>query len=502
MNFLDKTIAYISPKSAVRRAVDRKKLDFLNYANHGASVQKNAFKGFKISNGGPVSDIECNIDLLRARSRELYMGTPLATGAINKIKTNVIGSGLIPKATIDADILGISREEAEKIEKNIESEFQLWAGSTMCDAARTDNFYHIQEQALTSALINGDCFAVFKYKKRIGETYGLKINLIESDRVANPRMQTDKDIINGIEYQDGELVAYHISNAHPGDENITEFKRVEVFGSISGERMALHLYRRERIGQRRGIPILAPVIESLLTLGRYTHAELTSALVGSLFTAFIESEHEDQDEIFGNEAIAEEEQVDSDNENSYELGHGTVLQLDPGQKIKEVNPGRANTGFDLFVKAVAKQVGSALELPYEVLISSFESSYSASRGALLEAWKMFKSRRAWIVRDFCQPIYEMFLIEAVAEGRVKAPGFFTDKKIKAAYCKAEWYGPAQGRLDPLKEVMASIKKVEHGFSTYSRETAELTGMNWDQNCARRVIENKKMEKGGLNNAGK
>ncbi|MGL4566926.1 MAG: phage portal protein [Fusobacteriaceae bacterium] len=498
MNFIDKTIAYLSPNLALKRAVDRKRLEILNYANHGASTQKNAFKGFKVSNGGPISDIECNVGVLRARSRELYMGTPLATGAVNKIKTNVIGSGLIPKSTVDAEILGITREEAEKLEKKIESEFQLWAGSTMCDFSRTDNFYHIQEQAITSALINGDVFAIFGYKKRSGEIYGLKINLVESDRVTTPLM-SDKDIVNGIEYKNGELSAYHIANNHPGDENISQFTRVPVFGEVTGERIALHLYRRERIGQRRGIPLLAPVIESLLTLGRYTQAELTSALVGSLFTAVIESDNEDSDGIFGGESIAEDEQVDSDNEKSYELGHGTVMQLEPGQKIKEINPGRASAGFDLFVKAVAKQIGSALELPYEVLISNFESSYSASRGALLEAWKMFKSRRAWIVRDFCQPVYETFLTEAVASGRISAPGFFLDKRIKSAYCKSEWYGPAQGQLDPLKEVTASARKVEHGFSTYSRETAELTGMNWDQNCSRRVVENKKMEEGGLKN---
>lgn len=61
-----------------------------------------------------------------------------------------------------------------------------------------------------------------------------------------------------------------------------------------------------------------------------------------------------------------------------------------------------------------------------MLIKEFNSSYSASRGALLEAWEAFKMRRKWFVDDFCQPVYEMFLAEAVALGRINAPGFFTD----------------------------------------------------------------------------
>lgn len=65
--------------------------------------------------------------------------------------------------------------------------------------------------------------------------------------------------------------------------------------------------------------------------------------------------------------------------------------------------------------------------------------------------------RAWFVADFCQPIYEEWLSEAVAKGRIKAPGFFTDPIIKDAYCSAEWTGPSAGQLDPTKEVEAAEK---------------------------------------------
>ena len=40
---------------------------------------------------------------------------------------------------------------------------------------------------------------------------------------------------------------------------------------------------------------------------------------------------------------------------------------------------------------------------------------------MLEAWEAFKMRRKWFVDDFCQPVYEMFLAEAVALGRINAP---------------------------------------------------------------------------------
>ncbi|WP_162803227.1 phage portal protein [Salmonella enterica] len=73
--------------------------------------------------------------------------------------------------------------------------------------------------------------------------------------------------------------------------------------------------------------------------------------------------------------------------------------------------------------AICRQIGAALELPYELLVKHFTASYSASRAALLEARKMFRMRREWMVLSFCQPIYEEWLSEAVAKGRVIAPGF-------------------------------------------------------------------------------
>lgn len=65
---------------------------------------------------------------------------------------------------------------------------------------------------------------------------------------------------------------------------------------------------------------------------------------------------------------------------------------------------------------------------------------------MLEAWKMFKMRRTWLSNDFCQPIYEEWLSEAVAKGRVIAPEFFEDPIIRKAYSGAEWNGPTQGFL--------------------------------------------------------
>ena len=177
--------------------------------------------------------------------------------------------------------------------------------------------------------------------------------------------------------------------------------------------------------------------------------------------------------------------------------YGLVMDLEEGTSPQVVSPARPNQAFDGFVTALVRQIGSALGIPAEVLLMNFTSSYSASRGALLEAWKLFHCWRRWFAEEFCQPIYFEWLCEAVLKGRIRAPGFFDDPMTAYAWSWAEWTGPTQGQLDPVAEVKAAALRVENGFSTRQRETAELTGGDWDMNHRQRVKEEALRREAGL-----
>lgn len=502
MNILDKTIAIISPEKALKRTSARKALKVMNtgYSHGAASKQKKSMRGW-ISKGGSVKeDIEDNLETITQRSRDLYMNTPLATGALKSIRTNVIGYGLILNSQIDHELLGLTEDEADEWETQVEREFSLWAGSLMADAVQMHNFYELQQLAFLSFLMSGEIFVLLPYRQHKKHWYGLRVQLLESDRVSSPS-GASKNIFSGVELGSyGEVAAYHICNVHPlavtgGQKRWT---RVEKFGNQSGRQNILHLMESERPEQRRGVPILAPVIESLKQLDRYSEAELTAALVSALMTVFIETTDDDDGSgpIIG-EGVTEGEQVDAADETTIELAPGSVVALNPGEKATTSNPARNNASFDPFVTAILRQVGAALELPYEMLVKHFTSSYSASRAALLEAWKMFKMRRQFMASRFCQPIYEEWLTEAILKGRIQAPGFLENPLIRKAYSQAEWNGPSQGQLDPLKEVNAAIKRVESGFSTRARETVELTGGDFWRNHSQRIREEEARREAGL-----
>ncbi len=495
MNVLDRMISAVSPERAVRRAAARQKLKILDsgYGNYGASHTKKSLMGWLYGGGSAKEDIQENLSTLRQRCRDLYMGVPLATGALKTCRTNVVGPGLRLKSQIDYEFLRMTEEEARALESKIEREFALWADSPACDLERLDNFYELQQLAFLNWLMSGDVIATLPVTRRANMPYDLRICLIEADRLSNPDGDTsDPRIIGGVETNAaGEVVAYHISKHHPLSYDLTEtgWTRVEAWGEKSGRRNVLHIMNRERIGQRRGVPFLAPVIEALKQLGRYTDAELVAAVVSGMFTVFIEKESASSDAGFG-EIIPEEEQVDAADDGTIELAPGAIVDLNEGEKAHDMNPGRPNTAFEGFVVAICRQIGAALEIPYELLVKCFNSSFTASRGALLEAWKMFRMYRTWLANDFCQPIYEEWFAEAVAKGRIPAPGFFADPIIRKAYTAAEWNGPAQGLLNPVQEVEAAEKRVVNGFSTRDREAMEMNGSDFYRNAAQRKREEK------------
>ena len=485
---IDGAIATVAPQLALKRTAARQKMQILNsgYGNYGASTYKKSLIGWNYAGGSAREDINDNLNVLRQRSRDLYMGVPLATGAVKTMRTNVVGRGLMLKPTVDAETLGMDAEAARKLEKEITREWALWAESPDCDMARLDNFYELQQLAFLNWLASGDCLAALPVKPRKNQPYDLRIQLIEADRLSSPYDcdTFDNRIVGGVEVdEDGEVIAYHFSKHHPlsyANEQM-EWQRVEAYGKKTGRRNVLHLMNRERIDQRRGVPFLAPVIEALKQLGRYTDAELIAAVVSGMFTVFIEKTSNSDEEPIGS-AIPEEMQVDAEDDLSLELGAGSIVDLAEGEKANAVNPGRPNANFNGFVEAICRQIGAALEIPYELLMKSFTASYSASRGALEEAWKMFRMYRTWLATDFCQPIYEEWLAEAVAKGRIKAPGFFTDPIRHKAYCKAQWNGPARGLLNPVQEVNAAVTRVQNGFSTRSTETMEMAGGDFYNNC--------------------
>jgi lambda family phage portal protein len=490
-NVVDKLVEFFAPQRAIARLKARTQMAIAGQW-YGARFDRRATANWTPYGGSGDSDTVYDLRWLRNRSRDLMRNNPLALGAINTVTTSAVGSGLTLRSTIDAAALELDEDEAQAWQHTVEREFEAWASNpSACDATRAQDFYAIQALAFRSALESGDVFASIPMIPRRTSSYSTKIALIEADRVVNKNYGTNTETLSGGVQKDkfGAPVAYHVLRQHPGGLTpmSLDWDIIPAFGARTGRRNIVHLYDKRRPGQTRGVPYIAPVIEHLKQLGDYTGAEVTAAVISSMFTVFVTSEGGNGLDMGDGSNAATAQSGDA-----LQMGPGAILDLNPGEKVDFADPKRPNTAFDPFVQAVLRQIGVALELPFEVLIKHFTASYSAARAAMLEAWRFFRNRRNWLAMMFCQPIFEAWLEEAVALGKIEAPGFFADPAIRAAYCRAEWVGDSPGQIDPVKEVEAQKGLLELNLTTHADACTQLTGADWNSVVERRAREEQKM----------
>lgn len=429
-------------------------------------------------------DIKYDIPELRYRSRDLFRNNTIGRGAIQTMVNSVVGSGLRLHCDIDREVLGLSDDEAERIETELEQRFSAWADTNEADAQRILTFGEIQALAYNSKLQSGDVFATLPLIPRAGSQFKLRVKLIESDLVATPPGEGgNKNVIEGVRVDDhGAPISYFIQISE------SQFAEVMAYGPKTARQNVVHLFTAERPSQHRGVPYLAPVMTAIKNIGRYQESELLASVVASYFTAFVKSSNPEALAVQFNVVPGAATDKVSDQGNDYTLGPGAVMQLAPGEDVVMANPTRPNTGYEQFVRAIETDIGMALNQPYEILLKRYDSSYSASRAARLDFHNGVMIERSIFADRFCQPIFIEWLFNEVVSGKINLPGFLDSHKIRNAWLRNKWVGSAMGQIDETKEVEAAAQRIKHGFSTRQDETMKMNGSDYKRNAARLKIE--------------
>lgn len=498
-----------------RRTAAAKQAEFKNYGygDFAASPTRQSFSNFRAASLSPYRDIIVHTKTLRSRARALYMSAPLATSAIKNLRTSVVGTGLHLHIKIDHEDLGMTPEAAAEWGRNVEKEFELWASDpAAADVRGQHDFYELQQLALTAWKMSGDAFCLFRYEKPTPfNPYRLRLQLIEADRISTDgslyysgglnyaETKSGNRVYDGVEVDKntGAIVAYYIANEYPLEGGEIEWLRVEKYGKQTGMPNILHLMDAERPEQLRGVPFITPVMESIMQLSRYLQAEAVAALMETYLSGYVVTDADTSplaNSVTAPGVEGEEEEEEERDIQDLAPEPGVMHQLRPGEDIKFNDPKRPSSQFDPFTTALAKYIGAALEIPADVLLKCYNSSYSASRAALQDFWRMVVMTRDWFASDFCGAVYAEWLSEAIASGRIKAPGFFTDPRRRKAWLAHEWTGAAMPHLDPVKEASAMKTMVENGWLTHKQATTRLNGGDWEKNITELLPEAEKLAK--------
>lgn len=494
---LDRVISWLSPERGAQRLRARMQLTAATGEGGYKAGRKDRrpTRYWRPNESSADADSLPDLPDLRARARDLARNAPIATGAIATGVTNVVGDGLQLQAQIDHVVLGITEEQADAFEREQEREWAMFCKTA--DFSRVQSFDELQALVYRATQESGDVVVIRRFRKDGGDLYGTKLQVLEADRVSNPNRASDTETLaGGIEVdRDGVPQRLHFSDKHPGAIRVGALKWSSVpYRTPEGVPIVLHLYDRLRPEQTRGIPYLAPVIEHLKQLSDYSDAEVTAAVVAAMFTVFVTSKADESETAVVGETQASEPSLAS---NERKMSPGAIIGIGEGEDVKFANPGRPNAQFDPFTQAFLRQIGVALELPFELLIKHFTASYSASRAALEMAYQFFRRRRSWLAWRFNQVVYEWFMEEAVASGRLNRPGYFEDPILRAAYLGAEWNGWQRPSINPKSEAEADEIDLRNHVVTREEICMRRTGGEAEKKIAQLRKESVLLQAAGL-----
>lgn len=491
-------------KPRVRVAAVVEKINRDMSAHAGADLSDRTMASWNPPAGSADADLIGELDVLVPRSRDLARNNGIAAGAMQTYRDNIVGNILRLSSKPAYKLLGKDHEWSREWGNVTEAQFASWAETAECDAGRTLDLLGLSQQALGAAMLNGEALAIPMWLPRADSKWSTRVMMVEADRLATPPgMEHRKDIRGGIEIDKyGAPVAYWIQKEHPGDAyagygrlfgSPDQWERIPAF-TAWGRRRVIHLHDKERTGQSRGKPILSAVMREFKMAGHYATTELQAAVSNSLVAAFLESDLDPESAatLFG----ADPRQAWNDNMREYRasLKGGAIIPVPVGAKLSSFTPSRPNAAFEKFMEATLRHVAVGLNVPYELLLKDFsKTNYSSARAAMLEAWRYFLGRRSWLVRYWLQPIYELWMEEAVNAGRVDAPDYYDNRY---AYHRARWIFAGRGWVDPVKEADAAGIRMNYGLSTLEAECAEQ-GLDYEEVMEQRSYERAKMRELGL-----
>jgi len=454
MNIFERTIAYFSPATALRRERARLALDVVGRKYEGAA------KGRRTQNWltrGTSANTEISADLftLRERSRDLVRNCAPAFKAIQVIQNNTIGTGIRPN---------IANAKAKKA-------WQAWGETTDCDYGGQMDFYGLQKLIMRTVAESGEALVL---KRRVAKTASgvpIRLQVLECDHIDHLKTFEIESgyIINGIEFNNsGERVAYWLFERHPGDllAMSADSKRIPATE-------VLHIYDIQRPSQVRGIPFGASTFINQRDYDEFVDAQLVRQKIAACFSVFIQ----DQTEL--TTARSEER------EEAGRVEPGVIEYLPPGKTVTFASPPPAD-GYSDYSRNMLQRIASGYGITYESMTGDLaNTSFSSGRMGWLE---MARNIGDWqgriIIPMFCKAAFEWFVTGAELAGR-------GGKSVTAT-----WTTPKREMINPAQDVPAVINSIRAGLISQS-EALRMLGYDPDEVFAEMAADNAKLDNLGL-----
>jgi lambda family phage portal protein len=454
-SLLNRVIGMVSPEAEYRRTRYQKATELVR--DYDAASIFNSGDWSTARGTSATSEVRGALTITRDRSRDLVRNSPYANKALNVIVSNTVGAGLVPK------IKGRTKTQTERVTK----EWKTWAETTLCDYDGYHNFNGLQALALRSTTESGEVIARKMFSAGVA-----KLQLLESDFI-NPNFNNMLDNVQGLWLDDaGRVIGYELYERHPGDYRSLYLKSFR----IPSEEI-IHMFKRERAGQLRGMPWAYPVATAIKDFADFQNATLVRQKVAACVTAFITEK--DGDGLLDSAKLRTQREADN------AMEPGAVRYLAQGQTMQLASPPGVDQ-YDPFARQSLRAIAAGFGISYESLTGDYSQvNFSSGRMGHLEMQRNIDMWR-WqmLIPQFCEPSFQHFLKWCSIRG------------IDVTGVTASWTCPAREMIDPTKELAALKDEVRSGFKPLPEAIRER-GLDPDAVLEEAAEFNKKLDAMGL-----
>lgn len=395
-----------------------------------------------------------DLEKIRGRSRWLADNNGYYSKYIQMCRSNILG----PKGVrMEAKVITVNGDPDKAANAALEAAWKDWGRKGHCVFRSL-----LSKTALERVIVNvvprdGEVFLRKWYGKG---PHGFMLEVIDSMRVPvalNKKLSAESEIINGIEYLDGEVSAYWIANrgtryAYSGEK----YSRVEA-------KFIEHLFVPMWAEQKRGFPWMTSSIRRLHMLDRYEEAETIQARIAAEKGGFFKKPETDQGDFTGVDAEA-----DSDEVEYMDSEAGVYGSLPPGWDFVQFDPNHPVNAFEAFHGKLLKGIAAGGGVDYTSLANDLSGvNYSSARIGLLEVRDFWREMQQWLIENLHEAIFPEWLSMALTTQKLKLPSSMYERLLRVSWRPRTW-----SWVDPLKEAAAAEKYLKMRITTLAELAAE------------------------------
>lgn len=417
---------------------------------------------------GPNEAINGGLQILRNRASDSVRNDWTGESTIQKWATTLVGIAITPRFRRITD-------KPRRQEVN-----DLWTDFVkVADADCVLDLYGMQTLAVRSWLERGEMFARRRFR-----TFGdglpvpMQVQLLESDMVPNfdadnfPGLPQRNRIRSGIEFDNkGRRIAYWVYKEHPGDlpSSGGNIPAASALVRVVAEDM-LHMFEPKRIGQRRGVPTMAPILAKLRGVADFEDTTLERQKLANLIVGFISRDLPSFDPTDPNAMAALTgltAELDADASPLLPMKPGLMQELEDGQKVTWSNPPDAGVNYSDYMRTSHLGTTAGTGLPYEYATGDIKGVSDRTLRVVINEFRRFAEQRQWqiVIPMFCQKIVEWFADAALLQGEINLVE--RDQVVRSEHAPHGW-----AYIHPTQDVQGKVLEVQNGLRSRSSVIGE------------------------------